>query len=54
MFSPLLAVIALPVRKRDENGRLYKVIKKSDIQAGSEIKAGRLDVVISGSNDKTV
>lgn len=30
---------------------VYKVLKRSDIQVGSEIKAGRLDVARSGSND---
>lgn len=33
---------------------VYKVLKKSDIQVGSEIKAGRLDVARSGSNNKKI
>ena len=31
-----------------------KVVKRSDIQVGSEIKAGRLDVARSGNNNKKV
>lgn len=33
---------------------VWKVIKRSDIQVGSEIKVGRLDVARSGSNNKKV
>ncbi len=33
---------------------VYKVFRRSDIQVGSEIKAGRLDVARSGNNDKKV
>ena len=35
---------------------VYKVVKRSDIQVGSEIKAGRLDTSRSqhGSNDQKV
>ena len=33
---------------------VYKVIKKSDIQVGSEIKVGRLDVARSDSNNQEV
>ena len=33
---------------------VVKVVKRSDIQVGSEIKVGRLDVARSGSNDKKV
>ena len=33
---------------------VYKVFRRSDIQVGSEIKAGRLDVTRSGNNDKEV
>ena len=33
---------------------VIKVLKRSDIQVGSEIKAGRLDVVRSAGKDQTV
>lgn len=33
---------------------IYKVFKRSDIQVGSEIKAGRLDVTRGGNNNKKV
>ena len=33
---------------------VIKVIKRSDIQVGSEIKAGRLDVARSANNDKKI
>jgi lipopolysaccharide/colanic/teichoic acid biosynthesis glycosyltransferase len=33
---------------------VYKVFKRSDIQVGSEIKAGRLDVARNGNNNKEV
>lgn len=33
---------------------VWKVIKRSDIQVGSEIKVGRLDVARSGSNNKKI
>lgn len=33
---------------------VYKVLKRSDIQVGSEIKAGRLDVARSADNNKKV
>jgi lipopolysaccharide/colanic/teichoic acid biosynthesis glycosyltransferase len=33
---------------------IIKVIKRSDIQVGSEIKAGRLDVARNGSNNQEV
>lgn len=33
---------------------VIKVVKRSDIQVGSEIKVGRLDVARSGNNNKTI
>ena len=33
---------------------VYKVLKRSDIQVGSEIKAGRLDVVRSENRNKKI